>query len=76
MVINMTEKEIPQQIIDLKTLCKEILDDKDLSSWLFNHTKDESEYHTLRRTLYLVGNYTPVIWSGSSGNRFYLPLEV
>lgn len=70
----MTE-EIPQQIIDLKGLCDEILNDKELKSWLFKHTKDETEFFAIRRNLQLMSNYTPVVWSGSSGNRFYLPLE-
>ena len=76
MVINMAEKEIPQQITDLKDLCKEVLNDQELKSWLFKHTKSESEYNALRRCLYSMNNFTPVTWSGNSGHRFYLPLEV
>ena len=37
--------------------------------WLFQHTRNEHEYHALMRALNTISQYTPVDWVGSVGER-------
>lgn len=52
------------EIRDLKNIASHV--DK---KWLFQHTRNENEYHALIRALNIISQYTPVDWVGSVGER-------
>lgn len=44
--------------------------------WIFNHTKDESEYWQVRHALKVLADWKPVEWQGETGHREPVQMEV
>jgi len=54
---------------DLQTLAGELYSAKESKQWLFAHTRDEEEYHQMRRMLRQLSAWKPVEWWGKPGER-------
>lgn len=54
---------------DLRAIAGELYSTEEMKQWLFSHTRDEEEYHQMRRMLKRMATWKPVEWKGRPGQR-------
>ena len=58
----LSDEDIPQKLVVIRRLAKEILEDEELDKWLWNHTATINHYNNIIDTLKAITRWQFVKW--------------